>query len=244
MITSKQNALIKEIRFLHSKKGRQEQGKYIVEGVKMVNEAFQLKQNVCAVVCTEKCLLSLVTNGFNVELVSEQVFESITDEKSPQGAIAVLVKPDLSPKKSLGSCLLLDGVSDPGNMGTIIRTMACAGYKQMYVTDDCVDPFSPKVVRSSMSGIFNVQICECKREEAPSLIGLPLVVGDMNGQNLFSTRINGDFCLVIGNEAHGVSPFIKERANVTVSIPMQKGMESLNAGVSAGILMYALKNQQ
>jgi TrmH family RNA methyltransferase len=141
-----------------------------------------------------------------------------------------------------GSCLFLDGVSDPGNLGTIIRTMACAGIKDLYLLDQGADAFSPKAVRSSMSGIYNVNIRVGTREEILNAINLPIIVADMGGENLFSTKIEGDFCLVIGNEAHGVSEMVRQKADKVVSIPMQKGMESLNAGVSAGILIYVIKN--
>ena len=244
MIVSKQNSLVKEVRSLLNKKFRDKTGRFIVEGVKMVNEAFLLNQKVLAVLCTEKCLGQINVNGFAVETVSEEVYGSISDEKSPQGVLAVLQKPDTAPIKPQSSCVLLDGVSDPGNMGTIIRTMACAGYKDLYLTSDCADPFSPKTVRSSMSGIYNVRVHIAKREQLLEIINLPIIVADMQGQNLFETRVKQDFCLVIGNEAHGVSDQVIEKSAMTVSIPMQEGMESLNAGVSAGILMYALKNQQ
>jgi TrmH family RNA methyltransferase len=241
MITSKQNALVKEARSLESKKFRDSLNRYAVEGVKMINEAFLSGQEVLSVICTEKCLDKLNLNGFEPTIVSDQVFDYISGEKSPQGAMAILKKPQSNENEG-GSCLLLDGVSDPGNVGTIIRTMACAGYKKVYLTPDSADPFSPKAVRSSMSGIYHVNVIYLEREKVKEVIGLPVVVADMHGKNVFEGGVKGDFCLVIGNEAHGVSETVRSLASSTVKIPMQEGMESLNAGVSAGILMYALKN--
>ena len=242
MITSKQNALVKEIRSLHNKKFRDGLGIYLVEGVKMVKEALALSACVKTVVCTQNGLETLGEINCDTQLVSDQVFEYITGEKSPQGVIAILQKPNVKIAKPTGSCLFLDGVSDPGNLGTIIRTMACAGIKDLYLTNECADAFSPKAVRSSMSGIYNVNIMVGAREEILNAINLPIIVADMGGENVFSTKIEGDFCLVIGNEAHGVSKTVREKADKVVSIPMQKGMESLNAGVSAGILIYVIKN--
>ena len=95
-----------------------------------------------------------------------------------------------------------------------------------------------------MSGIYKVNVYSTQKEEALALIKMPLVIADMSGSSVFESKIEGDFCLVIGSEAHGVSKEIKERADYTVCIPMQNGMESLNAAVSAGILMYALKNNK
>ena len=242
MIISKQNSLIKEVRSLQSKKFRDNLSRYVVEGVKMVNEAFTLGQKVLTIISTEKCLEHLNVGDFKIELVSQEVYDSISDEKSPQGVLAVIEKPSNSVHSPTSSCLLLDGVADPGNMGTIIRTMACAGYKDLYITSTCADPFSPKAVRSSMSGIYHVSVHQADTETLLKAINLPLVVADMNGKDVFKDKPKGDFCLVIGNEAHGVSETVEKQAVHTVKIPMEKGMESLNAAVSAGILMYALKN--
>lgn len=242
MIISKQNALIKEIRSLLSKKFRDSLKRYVVEGVKMVNEAFALGQKVLTVVSTEKCLEMLNVSNIDITLVSDEVYASITDEKSPQGALAVIEKPRAFEVDKTECCVMLDGVADPGNVGTIIRTMACAGYKHLLVTPDCADAFSPKAVRSSMSGIYHVNVVTVDRESISATVSQPIVVADMHGENVFETTVKSPFCLVIGNEARGISPAVRALASRTVKIPMQTGMESLNAGVSAGILMYALKN--
>ena len=249
IITSKQNSLIKEVRSLLTKKFRDQLNKYLVEGVKMVNEAFATGQKVVTVIATEKCAERIQAFGTDVVVVTEEVFSSISDEKTPQGALAVIEKPLLDFVKPTESCIFLDGIADPGNLGTIIRTMACAGYKDLYLAKDCTDAFAPKTVRSSMSGIYHVNVYSVDRQDFVNNVDLPLVIADMNGVNVFDTQaikgvIGSKFCLVIGNEAHGVSDLLKSSASATVKIPMQMGMESLNASVSAGILMYALKNKQ
>ena len=243
MITSKQNPLVKTIKSLKDKKNRDELGVYVIEGVKMVREALQCGVQIQKIIATEKgCELLGAVDGVCLELVSDQVFESITDEVTPQGILAVAIKPDLKLRAPQGSCLLLDGVSDPGNVGAIIRTAAAAGYKDLYLCA-CADAYSQKSVRASMSGIYKVNVFVSEREKAVSVIDLPFVIADMSGKSVFSEGINKDFCLVIGSEAHGVSSQMRERADYTISIPMQNGMESLNAAVSAGIIMYALKNK-
>lgn len=244
MITSKQNALIKEVRSLLNKKYRAQLKKYIVEGIKMVNEAIALGQKIHVIICTEKCFSQLLPCQCKIELVSEEVYNSITDESSPQGVMAVLHMQEQLLLEPKGSCLILDGVSDPGNLGTIIRTMACAGYKDLYLTEDCADAYSPKAVRSSMSGIYHVNVMIATRQQILKVVNLPIVVADMGGEDVYKTQISGDFCLVIGNEAHGVSLELKSKATKIVKLSMQKGMESLNASVCAGILMYTLKNNQ
>ncbi len=243
MIISKQNSLIKEIRSLQNKKFRESLNRYFVEGVKMVNEAFKFNQKVLCVIATESNLSKINVGDFPVEIVSEEVYASISEEKSPQGVLAVIEKP--LPTKELpnqGIALLLDGVSDPGNLGTIIRTMVASGYKNLILTSDCVDVFSPKVVRASMSGIYSVNIFQVERENLKNQTNLPIIVADMHGEDVFKFNAPQDFCLVIGNEAHGVSKQVRDIASYCVKIPMEQEMESLNAGISAGILMYALKN--
>ncbi|MBO7187009.1 MAG: RNA methyltransferase [Clostridia bacterium] len=244
MIESKQNERVKKIRSLFNKKFRTEYSLFVAEGVKPVSEALISNAGVVTVFGTEKALLEVESlgasfSGVEVLTVTDAVYKSVSDEVSPQGVLAVIKMPDLSPVKTEGKCLLLDGVSDPGNMGTIIRTAAASGFNQIYCINT-VDPFAPKTVRSSMSGIFKVKIYSGERQEILKSIDTPLIVASMEGVNAFSFTSPEKFCLVIGNEANGVSDFVKNKADYTVSIPMQNGVESLNAGVSAGILMYLL----
>ena len=241
MITSKQNSLIKQIRSLSDKKFRDRLGQYLVEGVKLVKEALVLNLPVVTVVGTERGLENLSLSGVKCESVSQEVFDYITTEVSPQGVLAVIEKPKEEKFEANDCCILLDGVSDPSNMGAVIRTAVASGYKTVYMTEDCADPFSPKAVRSSMGGIFRVRTVRASREELIALIKLPIIVADMSGENLFEYKSPKKFCLVIGNEGHGVSKEFRGIADKTVSIPMQNGMESLNAAVSAGLLMYTLK---
>ncbi len=242
MITSKQNALIKEIRSLSDKKFRDSLNLYVVEGVKTVKEVLSLGLSAKVVVGTDKGFNALGDFNVKAELVSDEVFKHISAEVSPQGVLAVLEKPANQLASPKNSCLLLDGVADPANVGAILRTAVASGYSEVYMTADCADAYSPKAVRSSMSGVFRSKIFRGELSELLAYIDLPLVVADMGGENIFNAQISGKFCLVIGNEGRGVSPELKGKADKTVSIPMLGGMESLNASVSAGILMYNLKN--
>lgn len=241
MIISKQNALIKEIKSLSDKKFRDRLNVFVVEGIKPVREAIALNLKIRNVILTEKASALIGEGNFNREIVSDQVFDYVSEEITPQGALAIVYKSDNVIKSPTGKCLLLDGVSDPANVGAIIRTAAAAGYNDIYMTAECADPYSQKAVRASMSGIFRVNVMRGDIQSLLSVINLPVWVADMNGQNVYSAKNTGDFCLVIGNEGRGVSEELKARANFTVSIPMENGMESLNAAVSAGILMYSLK---
>lgn len=241
MITSKQNSIVKEIRSLSDKKFRDELGLYTAESVKLVKDAISLKLPIKLIVGTEKGLDMLNDVCVDTQTVTEEVFKHISEQVTPQGVIAVIYKPQNQGGEFSGSSLLLDGVSDPSNVGAIIRTAAASGYNTVYMTDDSADPFSPKAVRSSMGGIFRVNVIRGKERDLLESIKNPIIVADMNGKNVFNEKIEGDFCLCIGNEGKGVSDLIRNRAKYTVSIPMENGMESLNAAVSAGILMYNLK---
>ena len=187
-------------------------------------------------------------NPFADELtvrVSDDVFRYLSDEKTPQGILCRVRIPDTGLRSPKGRCLLLDGVADPGNVGTILRTANAAGYDRVYLTEQCADPFSPKSVRASMSGVFFTEICRGDRAEILALMeGFPVVIADMGGVDVFSFAPPKDFVLVIGNEANGVSNEVKSAAVHTVKIPMRNTQESLNAAVSAGIIMYVLQKGQ
>ncbi len=241
LINSRSNQLIKKIRSLKEKKFRDEFNVYLVEGVKLVKEVLSLSLPVEHVVATEEglALISDVVDENFVTIVTESVFESISGEVTPQGVLAVVKKPVEKDIES-GASVFLDCVADPGNVGAIIRTAAASGYKTVYVVEGSADVYSPKSVRASMGGIFKVNVVMGKRADLISKIKEPIIVADMHGENLFEFE-KGEYCLVIGNEANGVSQEMRSVAKHKVSIPMRNGMESLNASVSAGILMYALK---
>lgn len=245
IITSKNNPLIKETASLKEKKGRKELGMFLVEGRKMSLECEKSDFEIECAFLSEAYDGELPQTASRTVRVSEDVLRYLSDEKTPQGIVCRVRIPDtrLTPPK--GRCLLLDGVADPGNVGTILRTANAAGYTQAYLTSDCADPFSPKSVRASMSGVFFTDICRGEREEILSVLkGMPVIVADMNGKNLFSYTAPEKFALVIGNEGNGVSEIVRKAAADTVRIPMRKTQESLNAAVSAGIMMYFLQNSE
>ena len=242
MITSKQNSLIKEIRSLKDKKNRDKLGLFVVEGIKPINEAIDLGVSLSLIICTERALSAIKPCDCRVETVADEVLKSVSEEVTPQGALALAVKPDNAVKPPRGNSLLLDGVSDPANVGAIIRTAAAAGYNDVYLTEDAADAYSQKAVRASMSGIFRVKVMRGSVIDILSAINLPLCVADMDGESVFTFKSGSAVCLVIGNEGHGVSEEVKKSSAFTVKIPMDNGVESLNAAVSAGILMYNLKN--
>ena len=243
VITSRQNAFVKEILSLKDKKGRRESGRFIVEGIKQVREAVASGAAVEHIVCTDSYDCPDEISAVPRVLVSGGVFEKLSEEMTPQGILAVLRIPVCSSVPPQGNCLLLDGIADPGNLGTIIRTANAAGYGDVYLKN-CADPFSSKCVRASMSGLFFVRLHIGGEEVLDALAGLPLICADMRGENVFDFAPPPQFCLVIGNEANGVSEHVRTLCLHAIKIPMRSSCESLNAGVSAGILMYELAQRQ
>ena len=222
------------------KKFRKKSGAYVVEGFKMVSEAFACGKDIELLVGTEDALQRFESQNVEKIAVSESVLSFVSDAVTPQGILAVLKEDKKVVKSPNMPSVLLDGVSDPGNMGTIIRTCVAAGVKDIYLVD-CCDVYSPKTVRSSMSGIFFVNLIILMREEVKSVMqNTPIIVADMGGENVFTFNPPSVYCLVIGNEANGVSSEIENLATHTVKIPMAKTSESLNAGVSLAVTLYEL----
>lgn len=242
VIKSKQNPAVRELAALKDKKGRQERGTFLVEGGKMVSECAACGMEIVRIAVRE----GYAGKTFSSPAVTlgEDAFNAICDEKTPQGVAAEVKIPQYALKPPERSCLLLDGVADPANVGAIVRTAAAAGYEEIYLAG-CADPYSPKSVRASMSGVFRCRLMRGAREEIlRTLEEVPMIAADMDGKNVFECVPPEKFCLCIGNEGSGLSDEVRARADFTVAIPMEGAVESLNAAVSAGILMYQLKKNK
>ncbi len=237
IITSSQNELAKKISSLTEKKYRKLYGEYLVEGVKPVKECILAGCEISKIVCTPQYAEEFP----QATLFSESLFSRVSTEKTPQGVLALVKLPENKLASPSESCILLDGLQDSGNVGTIIRTANAAGYKRIYCVN-CADPFSPKAVRASMSGVFFVDIVQGERAEILRLLeGTDMIAADMRGENIFSFVPPKKYCLCIGNEGNGISEEVFKACNYKISIPMNATCESLNAAVSAGIAMYQLK---
>lgn len=244
ILTSKNNPLIKETASLKEKKGRKELGLFLVEGRKMVAECKKSPIEIERVFVSESYAGELPFEEGEIVRVSDDVFRFLSDEKTPQGILCRARIPQDTVLPPQGKCIFLDGVADPGNVGAILRTANAAGYTQVYLTTECADPYAPKSVRASMSGLFFTQLCRGTRAEILSALkGTPVIVADMDGENVFTFTSPKEFTLVIGNEANGISNETQSIATHTVKIPMRETQESLNAAVSAGIIMYVLNQE-
>ena len=251
LITSKDNSKIKEIKKLKEKKYRKTA--FIVEGIKMLKEAISEKAEIDTIIIREDTELDFKLDSElekKVIHVTKNVFETISDVVSPQGVLVVINKKidDNKISKHADYILALDGIQDPGNLGTIIRTADSANIKQILVSKDTVDSYSPKVVRSTMGAIYRVKIIECedlaKTLKSLQTTGFEIVTTDLHtDKSIYDMNYNKKI-VVIGNEANGVTPEIKELSNYRVKIPMLGKTESLNAAVATGIIIYEYVRQK
>lgn len=245
MIESKQNQYVKLVKDLKTKKGRLEHKKLIIEGFKSVNDCLKLGVE-CNFILTN-CDCELTFENIPTFKVANSVFDELTSQVTPQGVLGVFKQPQQVFTKPTTDFIVLDGLQDAGNVGTILRTALATGFKRVILID-CVDAFSQKVVSSSMTAIFNLEIQKSKREEFVKLSkewDLPIYVADLDGVNALQFKSKcGIIGIVIGNEGNGVSEELKRIASTIVTLPMDKNIESLNAAVSAGVLMYVLKNNK
>ncbi|MBQ7453393.1 MAG: RNA methyltransferase [Clostridia bacterium] len=246
IISSIDNPQIKVLRSLSEKKFRKFYGEYVVEGIKCVREAIYSGATITKLFVSESKqeeYADIVQNNEGkLVVVSDKLFGRISDTVNPQGIMAqVEMKPSGEFRPTGKPFLVLDRISDPGNMGTIIRTAVATGFNDIVLLDT-VEPYNPKTVRATSSGIFHANfyplstqnlIDVCKKE------GIEVFVADMAGKNIFKTNLPQDnYCLVICNEANGASEEILRGADKIVALPMNSEMESLNAGVCASVMMY------
>ncbi len=253
VITSKDNETIKHIKKLKEKKYREEYNEFLVEGIKMIEEAIHENAKIKSIIICEDCKTSgCIPNNTMYEIakfdciyVAEKIFNTITEVINPQGIMAVIEKPKNQEKEidyKEDNFLILDSVQDPGNMGTILRTADSLGIKQIVVSKGTADIYNPKVVRSTMGAIFRVKVIEVEN--------LPKIIKEMKKHkiNVYATDLRTEksiydvdytkSAIVIGNEANGVSEEVLEEATERIKIPMLGKTESLNAAVATSIILY------
>ncbi len=255
IIKSKDNRNIKMVRQLAKKSFRHETRKFVAEGRKLVLEATVFApDDICFVVMDEgffkretAAVQSIEKVCSDVYVVPESVFSSISDTDTPQGVLAVVNMREEKEYKAekLKEVLVLDGVSEPGNMGTIIRTAEALGYDAVYIMKGSADLYSPKTVRSTMGSVFRMNFKrDCTVSDIRELQeeGFSLIATTPSGEvSLETFKAPERIAVVIGNEAHGVSDEILNFADQRVKITMDGMAESLNAAVASGIVMHWLK---
>ena len=243
-ITSRANPLCAHIRKLNTSNAyRRERGEFVGEGPKLLAEALKAGAGVTAVVAEEGRPVSCPDGIRRVE-VPTGLLESLCDTKTPQGVLFLCRTPELSlPEKLTGSrYLVLDGVQDPGNVGTVWRTADAFGADGLILLGGCADPFSPKVVRSTMGAVFRLPVWQTDAEtlrERCTAAGLPLYATALREDTEDIGRTDLRRCAaVIGSEGRGVSEKVLSLCEKTLKIPMRERCESLNAAVAAAVVLW------
>lgn len=247
VITSTKNDFVKIVKSLKTKKGRAKHSSFLVEGVKCVNELLTHRSDLLeSLIVTDDSYNEFASTakklGVKTYVVKEHVLTAVSDFKTAQGVAAVAKLPKTQAPQN-GFILALDDVADPQNVGTMIRTADAAGCSGIVLSQGSADYLSPKSVRASMGSVFHLPIFAADLNSfMPNLIqnGYRIAAADMHG----TTDYNYDWkktCLVIGNEARGVSDNTLSICTDKISVPMYGKAESLNAAVAAGILIYKIR---
>ena len=258
IVSSKENDLIKHIKKLKDKKERDNTNEYVIEGIKLLQEAIQEKANIKQIILCDDCEK---TDNIQKELmyeiakrdciyVTKKIFNYISEVQEPQGILAIIEKNNINSNIDYNKDIIvaLDNVQDPGNLGTILRTIDSIGITQILVSKGTADCYNPKVVRSTMGAIFRVKIIECEDLEKTlkeiKKHKFKIVVTSLQAEkSIYNIKYNKK-AIIIGNEANGVETNILQIADEKVIIPMLGKAESLNASVATGIILYEYVRQK
>ena len=240
MITSRTNPKLKKVRkLLSSASERRRSGLFVIEGTRLFAET--PKELIVDVLISDQAKDPGLSGYPGFEVVEHSLFRGLSDTMNPQGILAVVRKPVWEEPAGKGKTLLLDGIRDPGNLGTMIRTAEAAGVRGVYMSPDCVDLYNPKVIRSTMGSIFRVP---CFLADLPSVIrelqkkGTSVYATSLSATRSFREADLRDAGIIIGSEASGISKEVLSIASEHIKIPMAGRVESLNAAVSAAVLLF------
>lgn len=239
---------VKYIQSLVHKKHRLEEGLFVVEGVKMVDELLiDYPERIKTLYATRNWINAhekFTKSHFPIVEVDEKDLERITFLQTPNEVLALVSLPeeDQGPLSDTGIILVLDQLQDPGNLGTIIRTADWFGVKKIFCSPDTCDAYAPKVVQSSMGSLMRMDIKYIELESfLASVNGLSIYSAELSGRSVFEVNFNEPLVLVIGNESRGVSASISDLANEKIMIPRFGDTESLNASIATGIILSHIK---
>ena len=244
LITSRKNPFLQQVRkLLTSRKERENAGLFVADGTKLLNEAVKFYPGLDTVILAEGVSVE-VPEHVRLVRVPEDVMQSISPMESPQGAVFLCRLPQKRLFEAKAPMLLLDGIQDPGNLGTILRT-ADAMQVSVALLEGCADPYSHKVVRSSMGAIFRTPVVQTTWQEVSQTLqqaGIPIAVTALSDKALDIRTVQlQNMAVVIGSEGQGVREQILQQADQALIIPMNPRCESLNAGVAAAIVAWQMQ---
>ena len=243
-ITSRKNPLLQQVRkLLTSRKERENTGLFVADGTKLLQEAARWYEGLDTAIFSDGVEIEL-PKGVNVYTVPEDVMASISPMEAPQGALFLCRLPEKKAFAPKPGMLLLDGIQDPGNLGTILRT-ADALEIPVALLEGCADPYNHKTVRASMGAIFRTPVQQTTWQEAKQACadaGIPVAVTALSDRAVDLRQADlRSMAVVIGSEGKGVRPEILESAQAELIIPMNSRCESLNAAIAAAIVMWQMK---
>jgi TrmH family RNA methyltransferase len=256
MITSAQNPKIQWVRSLQARsRERRESQAFVVEGLRLAQEALSAGWEARLVLFDSdldargiQVVQGFARQGTQLEEVSPEVMRAASDTQTPQGILIVLPLRILPPPDRLDFVFIPDGVRDPGNLGSMLRTAASAGVEVVFLPPGNVDVYAPKVVRSAMGAHFRTPLRPCNWEEIEEHLKgrrLRVFLADaQRGLAYTQADFRQPLALIIGGEAEGPSQPARKLADEHVHIPMPGGMESLNAGTAAGVLLFEILRQR
>ncbi len=258
VISSKDNEFIKHIKKLKDKKYRDINKEFIIEGIRLIKEAIEEKAEIKQIVICDNCLNSdVIPKELMYEIakyeciyVTEKIFSTISDVSTPQGILAIIGRNTTEAQIDYSQDIIvaLDDIQDPGNLGTILRTVDSIGLNQILVSKGTADSYNPKVVRSTMGAIFRVKIIECEDLEKTlkevKEHKYELLITSLQTKNSIYDVDYNKKIIVIGNEGNGVSKSIQDISDIKIKIPMFGKTESLNASVATGIVLYEYVRQK
>jgi TrmH family RNA methyltransferase len=259
MITSTKNSKIQQIRALQGRtKERQDADAFLLEGVRLVEETQQVHWPLQTVIYTAglsergmRLLHEIQNQTVDIEEVTPEVMQSACGTETPQGILAVARLPHPEPPQDLSFIPVLDGIRDPGNVGTLMRAAAAAGARDMLLAPGTADPFAPKVVRSAMGAHFRLNLHPLPWGEIEDLLhtreeGQPqILLADVRGGvPYWQADLKRATALIISNEAEGASIGAQQLADGLIHIPMPGGFESLNAASAGSILFFEVVRQR
>lgn len=251
-IESESNASLKQWKKLHTKKEREKSGTFLLEGPHLIEEAITSGANLQHVIVEENFEINeaWLQEKFTLWSVPAKLMKQLSETEKPQGIIAVCEMMDQSEEliKKGGRYLLIDGVQDPGNLGTIIRTADSAGLDGVFLGEGTADLYNGKTVRSTQGSLFHLPIVKanlleiierCKEHDLPVLS-----TSLQNSVDMRETPEVDSFALIMGNEGAGVQEILQQQSTLNVKIPIFGSAESLNVSVATGILLYELQRNR
>ncbi len=250
-IDSTSNQIIKHTKKLLDRSGRKEHRQFVIEGRRLVADAVCLGADI-EYILVEQGVPSVEAVGIQLYEVSQKAFSALKTTVNSQGVMAVVNMAEngkfVPDDKASCFYLYLDGVSDPGNMGTIIRTADAFGVDGIVISQNCVDVYNPKVVRSTMASIFNIPIYfdDIRRTAVHKMkeTGIKIISGSLQTEcSVFDADLKGRCAVVIGNEANGITEEIIGLSDELVKIPILGKAESLNAAVAGAVMAYERMRQ-